>query len=168
MIEGVCDLGQFGSGAPAIFFSIMSDPPSMMPAQLFRPQLSIRRINLDTGRENVAVISRRSTALRAEVFRGFSRVEVRRNSNAILATLLITEDNALVAPGELGLADPAFRRFAEPRGTMVSVTPAAPPESLESVRGKIQGRILSPVEISAIVKDVSHYRYSDMEIASFL
>jgi thymidine phosphorylase len=38
-----------------------------------RPQLRIRRIPLDTGRENVVVISRRSTALRPEVFRGFSR-----------------------------------------------------------------------------------------------
>ncbi len=139
-----------------------------MPAQLSRPQLAIRRISLDTGRENVAVISRRSTALRAEVFRGFSRVEVRRNSNAILATLLITEDDALVSPGELGLADPAFRRFAQPIGAMVNVAPAAPPDSLDSVRGKIQGRTLSPAEIRAIVNDVSHYRYSDMEIASFL
>ena len=33
-----------------------------------RPQLKIRRVNLDTGRENVVVISRRSTALRPEVF----------------------------------------------------------------------------------------------------
>ena len=52
----------------------------MSPADAARPQLKIRRINLDTGRENVAVISRRSKALRPEVFRGFSRVEIRRNS----------------------------------------------------------------------------------------
>ena len=45
-----------------------------------RPQLKIRRVNLDTGRENVVVISRRSKALRPEVFRGFSRVELRCNS----------------------------------------------------------------------------------------
>lgn len=44
------------------------------------PQLKISRVNLDTGRENVVVISRRSSALRPEVFRGFSRVELRRNS----------------------------------------------------------------------------------------
>ena len=52
-----------------------------------RPQLKIRRVNLDTGRENVVVISRRSTALRPEVFRGFSRVELRRDSKVLLATL---------------------------------------------------------------------------------
>ena len=55
-----------------------------------RPQLRIRRINLDTGRENVAVISRRSTALRPDVFRGFSRVELRQDSKVLLATLLLT------------------------------------------------------------------------------
>jgi thymidine phosphorylase len=133
-----------------------------------RPQLRIRRIPLDTGRENVVVISRRSTALRPEVFRGFSRVELRRDSKVLLATLLITDDDALVGPGDLGLAEPAFRRFSEPAGNFVTVTPAVPPQSLDAVRAKIHGLTLSAAEISAIVDDLTHYRYSDMEIAAFL
>ncbi|MBR0764852.1 hypothetical protein JQ613_31625 [Bradyrhizobium japonicum] len=36
-----------------------------------RAQLKSRRVNLDTGRENVVVISRRSKALRPELYRGF-------------------------------------------------------------------------------------------------
>ena len=132
-----------------------------------RPQLKIKRVNLDTGRENVVVISRRSTALRPDIFRGFSRVELRSNSRTILATLLLTDDG-LVAPDELGLAEPAFRRFAEPAGSLVTVTPATPPESLDSVRAKIQGHVLSAAEIGSIVDDITHYRYSDMEIAAFL
>ncbi len=132
-----------------------------------RPALKIRRINLDTGRENVVVISRRSKALRPEVFRGFSRVELRTNSKALLATALLTDDG-LVAADEIGLAEPAFRRFGEPAGSLVSVTPATRPPSLDAVRGKIQGRVLSDAEIGAIVDDVAHYRYSDMEIAAFL
>jgi len=133
-----------------------------------RPQLKIRRINLDTGRENVAVISRRSKALRPEIFRGFSRVELRRNSKILLATLLITDDDSLVGPHDLGLAEPAFRRFAEPDDSLVTVTPAAPPDSLDAVRAKIQGRTLTASEISEIIDDLTHYRYSDMEIAAFL
>jgi thymidine phosphorylase len=140
----------------------------MNAADTSRPQLKIRRINLDTGRENVAVISRRSKALRPEVFRGFSRVELRCNSKVLLATLLITDDDALVGPGDLGLAEPAFRRFAEAAGSFVTVTPAAPPNSLDAVRAKVQGRTLSAPEIRAIVEDLTHYRYSDMEIAAFL
>ncbi len=132
-----------------------------------RPQLKIRRVNLDTGRENVVVMSRRSKALRPEVFRGFSRVELRCNSKTLLATLLITDDG-LVGVDEIGLAEPAFRRFSEPAGSLVTVTPAIPPDSLDAVRAKIQGHALSADEITAIVDDITHYRYSDMEIAAFL
>jgi thymidine phosphorylase len=140
----------------------------MNPVDTSRPPLKIRHVNLDTGRENVVVISRRSKALRAEIFRGFSRVELRRDSKVLLATLLITDDDALVGPHEIGLSEPAFRRFAEPAGRSVTVTPAAPPESLEAVRAKIRGQTLNAAEITAIVTDLTHYRYSDMEIAAFL
>src|SRR6476661_3080261 len=133
-----------------------------------RPPLKVRRVNLDTGRENVVIISRHSSALRPEIFRGFSRVELRRDSKEVLATLLITDDDALVGSDEIGLSEPAFRRCAEPVGSLVTVCPAAPPESLDAVRGKIQGRTFEPAEIDAIVKDLTHYRYSDMEVAAFL
>jgi len=140
----------------------------MNPADTSRPQLKTRRINLDTGRENVVLISRRSKALRPEVFRGFSRVELRCGPKVLLATLLITDDDTLVGPDDVGLAEPAFRRFSEPAGSLVTVTPAASPRSLDAVRAKIQGHTLSATEISAIVDDLTHYRYSDMEIAAFL
>ena len=139
-----------------------------MHPDLPRSQLKVRRVRLDTGRENVVVVSRQSKALRAEIFRGFSRVELRQGGKVLLATLLITDDDALVAPDEIGLSEPAFRRFAQGAGTLVTVRPAAPPESLEAVRAKIHGRILSQAEIGAIIDDLAHYRYSDMEIAAFL
>ena len=50
----------------------------------------------------------------------------------------------------------------------MTVTPAASPRSLDAVRAKIQGHTLSASEIGAIVEDLTHYRYSDMEIAAFL
>ena len=71
-------------------------------------------------------------------------------------------------PDDLGLAEPAFRRFSEPAGSFVTVTPAVSPKSLDAVRAKIHGLTLSAAEISAIVDDLTHYRYSDMEIAAFL
>ena len=46
-----------------------------------------------------------------------------------------------------GLAEPAFRRFGEPAAALVAVTPAAPPNSLDAVRAKIQGRGLGDAEI---------------------
>ncbi|KQW20619.1 thymidine phosphorylase [Afipia sp. Root123D2] len=137
-------------------------------ADTTRPQLRVRRISLDTGRENVVVISRHSRALRPDVFRGFSRVELRTSSKVVLATLLITDDDALVGTNDIGLSEPVFRRFDEPTGSLVTVSPAVSPESLDAVRAKIQGQTLQTAEIEAIIRDVTHYRYSDMEIAAFL
>ena len=139
----------------------------MTPGDSHPAELRIRRVQLDTGRENVIVISRRSKALRPEIFRGFSRVELRRGNKALLATLLITDDG-LIGPDEIGLAEPAFRRFAEPMDSLVTVRPAPPPESLGAVRRKIQGQTLGDAEIEAIIGDITRYRYSDMEIAAFL
>ncbi|WP_041357912.1 thymidine phosphorylase family protein [Nitrobacter hamburgensis] len=140
----------------------------MNGTDLPRLQPKIRRVNLDTGRENVVVISRHSAALRPEIFRGFSRVELRRNAKIMLATLIITDDDSLVGPDDLGLSEPAFRRFAEPVGSAVTIAPAASPASLDAVRAKIMGQTFSAVDISAIIDDLTHYRYSDMEIAAFL
>jgi thymidine phosphorylase len=145
--------------------TVMAEEPDTSKC---RPQLRIRRVSLDTGQENVVVISRHSCALRPDVFRGFSRVELRSGSKALLATLLITDEDSLVGRDELGLSEPAFRRFGEPAGSLITVSPAASPESLEAVRGKIQGRTFNSDEIQAIINDLTHYRYSDMEIAAFL
>jgi thymidine phosphorylase len=133
-----------------------------------RPLLRIQRVNLDTGRENVVVISRHSKALRPEVFRAFSRVALRSGQKTVLATLLITDDDNLVGADEIGLGEPAYHRLAEPVGGHVSVSPAPPPESMDAVRAKIQGRALTDSEIEGIVADLTAYRYSDMEIAAFL
>ena len=56
--------------ATILFNSLPRGSYNMNAAETSRPQLRIRRINLDTGRENVAVISRRSKALRPRCFVG--------------------------------------------------------------------------------------------------
>jgi thymidine phosphorylase len=83
-----------------------------------RPPLKVRRVSLDTGRENVVVISRHSSALRPDIFRGFSRVEQQRGSKVLLATLLITDDDALVGSDEVGF--PSRRSGAFPGPWVVS------------------------------------------------
>ncbi|HUY68392.1 MAG TPA: thymidine phosphorylase, partial [Alphaproteobacteria bacterium] len=134
----------------------------------FAPSLRICRLSLDTGQENIAVMSRHAKALRPEGFRGFSRVEIRHGDAAILATLIITDDDNLVKPDMLGLADPAFRRLGRPVDTPVTVVPTTPPDSLEAVRTKIAGGELNAAQIEAIVRDISQHRYSDMETAAFI
>jgi thymidine phosphorylase len=130
--------------------------------------LRVRRIGLDTGRENVVVMPSASAAFRPEVFRGFSRVRIATEAHAIIASLITAEDRQMLGADELGLTEPAFRRLGCPEGTLVTLLPVMPPDSLEAVRGKIAGRSLTPGDLAEIVRDLAGYRYADIEVAAFL
>jgi thymidine phosphorylase len=101
-------------------------------------------VSLDTGRENVVVISRHSRALRADIFRGFSRVELQTGSKVLLATLLITDDDTLVGPDDVGLSEPAFRRFSEPLGASVTIGPSTSPKASMPFAPRYRGKSSSP------------------------
>lgn len=139
-----------------------------MSREWTRPRLKVCRVPVDTGRENVAFISRRSRALKPEVFQAFSRVELTNTHRSLLATLVISDDHALVGPDEIGLAEPAFRRFGGAPDDLVAITPASLPKSLDHVQAKIRGQTLDTVAIREIIADITSHRYSDMEIAAFL
>ncbi|MBW7852373.1 MAG: thymidine phosphorylase family protein [Rhodospirillales bacterium] len=130
--------------------------------------LKLRRIPIDTHRENVAFISRACTAYRAEEFRALAKIEVQSGARRLLATLNLADNSALVKPDELGLSEQPFRLFGLPEGSEVSICHATPPVSLEAVRAKIRGHPLGAADYSAIIADVAANRYSKMELAAFL
>lgn len=130
--------------------------------------LKIRKVPLDTLRENVAILAHDCVALRPEAFQAFKRLQVINGNRAIIATLDVCHDGAMVGADELGLAEPAFSRLGLPEGTVVNIVPATSPHSLSYVRDKISGDSLDAHEIEEVIRDIVGYRYSDMEIAAFL
>ena len=130
--------------------------------------LKLRRIGIDTYPENMALLSRACTIYRAEEFQALRKIEIASDSRQILATLAITDDPALVGADELGLGIQAFRRLGLPEGSRVSISQATPPRSLEAIRAKITGHVLTAAEIGDVIADIAAHRYSPMEIAAYL
>ena len=130
--------------------------------------LKIRRVAIDSDKENTVFLLRDASGYGADQFRALRKVKLCDENRTILATLMIVEDPALVAEGEIGLGEQAFRRLGLPEGAEVAISQASPPASLEAVRRKIGGDTLSDSELNAIITDVAAYRYSPMEIAAFL
>jgi thymidine phosphorylase len=128
----------------------------------------IRQVLIDTYPENTAFLLREGNGYSPEQFAALRKIRITGEENEILATLALTDDANLVKPGEIGLGEQAFRRLGLPEGTQVDVAQAKPPASLEFVRRKIDGDTLSESEISAVIRDISGYRYSPMEIGAFL
>lgn len=130
--------------------------------------LRLRRLAVDTYRENVAYLSRDCPLYQAEKFQGLTKVEVSKNGRSILAVLNIVDDRRLLERDELGLSEQAFLQLGFPEGESITVAQALPPASREAIRGKVLGRTLEPDEFDAVIRDIVANRYSKMEIAAFL
>ncbi|MGB8273699.1 MAG: thymidine phosphorylase family protein [Alphaproteobacteria bacterium] len=130
--------------------------------------LTLKKIAIDTYRENVAFLSRRCAVYRPEEFQALNKIEVGRDGRRILATLNIVDDERILSPHEIGLSEQAFRSLAMAEGEQVEIAPASPPRSLDAIRAKIQGHTLSASEFDQIIGDIAANRYSRMEIAAFL
>ncbi len=130
--------------------------------------LKLRRVAIDTYRENVAYLHRECVIYRAEGFQALSKIEISANGNTVLAVLNVVDDASIVTPDELGLSEQAFTQMGVAQGSLVKVAHAEPPRSMDAVRRKITGERLTAEDFHAITQDIASNRYSKMEMAAFL
>ncbi|MBL0086393.1 MAG: thymidine phosphorylase family protein [Ideonella sp.] len=130
--------------------------------------LRIRRVAIDTWRENVAYLHRDCAVVRAAGFQALSKVMVRANGMTISAVLNVVDDVAIVQTDELGLSEDAFARLNVATGHAARVSPSEPPESLSALHRKIVGERLSRKDLHDIIQDVAQARYSKIELAAFV
>jgi len=132
--------------------------------------LKLRKIGIDTYRENVAYLHRDCPVYRSEGFQALSKIEIHKVDDRapVIAVLNVVDDEALLAQDELGLSEQAFAQLNLPDGTGVRVEHARPPASLKAVHRKIAGERLTLDEYRGITHDIKGNRYSKIEMAAFL
>jgi thymidine phosphorylase len=131
-------------------------------------RLKLRRIAIDTYRENVAYMHRDCSVYRAEGFQALAKIKVFCNGRHIEAVLNVVDDDKIVGIDELGLSEQAFGQLCVEEVHDVRVAQAEPPASMDAVRRKIGGERLSGEDYRAITRDIAANRYSKMEMAAFL
>jgi thymidine phosphorylase len=131
-------------------------------------KLALRRVAIDTYRENVAYLHRDCAVYRAEGFQALSKVEVRANGKHILATLNVVDDPSIVGCNELGLSEDAFLQLAVDDGHVASVSQAEPPASIGALNRKIAGERLNREDFLDIVRDIAALHYSKIELTAFV
>jgi len=130
--------------------------------------LQLRRVAIDTYKENVAYLNRDCDVYRAEGFQALTKIEITVDDHTIYAVLNVVDDANIVAPGELGLSEQAYDQVGLKEGSQVSIAQAEPPESMDAVRRKISGYRLQMGDFQDIIQDIIQNRYSKMEMAAFL
>ncbi|MBE0488031.1 MAG: thymidine phosphorylase family protein [Halomonas sp.] len=130
--------------------------------------LALKRVGIDTYRENVAYLHRECDLYRAEGFQALSKVEVRANGRRILASLNVVDDSGIVDPHQLGLSEDAYGSLGVEEGHPVSVSQAEPPASIPALRRKLAGERLSRDDFRDIIRDIADLRYSKIELTAFV
>jgi thymidine phosphorylase len=152
--------------------SNVTDEPSASASPqgstLSTSNLALRRVAIDTYRENVAYLHRDCAVYRAEGFQALSKVEIRANGRRILATLNVVDDPAIVGNHELGLSEDAFLQLDIKDGHTASVSQAEPPESIGALHRKIAGERLGREDFRGIIRDIAELRYSKIELTAFV
>ena len=144
-------------------------PPDPEPGNhALTSNLALRRVAIDTYRENVAYLNRDCGVYRAEGFQALSKVEVRANGRHILATLNVVDDPSIVDSSELGLSEDAFAQLDVEDGHTATVSQAEPPESMGALFRKINGERLGKEDFQAIVRDIAQHHYSKIELTAFV
>ena len=141
----------------------------MTPSQ--RQTLRLRRVAIDTYRENVAYLHRDCSVYRSEGFQALSKAQISSGDGRgrrVLAVLNVVDDESITGIDELGLSEQAFAQLGVAEGRSVRVAHAEPPPSLDAVHRKIAGERLGAEDFMLIARDIGEKRYSKMEIAAFL
>ncbi|HZO81627.1 MAG TPA: thymidine phosphorylase family protein [Candidatus Binataceae bacterium] len=133
----------------------------------------IRRLHIDTLREHVVVINRKAVTRGNLGFNPMDRariigVDPQTGQTREVTGVLDFCDDEMVSADEIGLTRDAFRDLGLPEGAAVSATLAVPPRSVDRVRDKLRGRRLDRAAFDAILTDVVHRRYSQVELAMFV
>lgn len=130
--------------------------------------LTLKHLPISSFNENLAYLNRNCTTYKVDDINQLTKIEVHGGLKTVYAFLQVVDDPALVKEDEIALNSEAFKMTGLPEGAKVSITLSTPAPSLNSVKKKIAGNILSSAEYSAIIDDILSKRYSNMDIASFL
>lgn len=130
--------------------------------------LRLRRVAIDTYREQVAFLHRSCPLYQAEGFQALSKIHIEADGHSIEAVLNVVDEECITGPEELGLSEQAFAALGLPEGERVRVCQADAPASMQAVQRKIAGHRLSQDDFHGIAQDIVRGRYSKMEMAAFL
>ncbi len=132
--------------------------------------LKLKKVAIDTYKENVAYLHRNCPLYRSEGFQALNKIEIKdgQNTTPVIAVLNIVDDENIIAIDELGLSEQTFLQLNGKENCSVFVDHASPPTSIQLVHAKIAGNRLGQQDFLHICEDIVNNRYSKIEISAFL
>lgn len=131
-------------------------------------RLSVRRVAIDTWRDNICFLHAECPFFRPEDYLGSGRVDIVNKEAGIRAKVNVVRGPGLIEPDQIGLSLGAFDRLGLAEGSEVIIERTPSPGSLSALRAKISGKKLTAEQIDIVIRDIADGRYNGREISAFL
>ncbi len=127
-------------------------------------KLKARFLDFEAGGKKIIVLNKDD----AEILgvKSLDRVIIKKGNKKL--TALVDVSKKTVKQGEIFVFEEVKLALDLKEDDLVEVEPAKIPNSLEYIKQRIRGKILSQKEVEEIVKDVVEGNLSDVEIAAFI
>ncbi len=126
-------------------------------------KFKVKEINVDTGKFTVILNEKDAKDMGV---RSLDRVKLITPGSTITAVVETT--TSMVDEGEVGALCKVFGELKECPSDEISVVPTQRPQSIELIKKKMEGHVLSASDIRAIISDVTRRNLTDIELTAFL
>lgn len=129
-------------------------------------KLKVKAVDLSTGGPLIAVLNEED-AKKLDL-RALDRVRIRRlkSKKEMIANVDISAEG--IKPGRIGLFLESSKRLGAEEGVRVNIDTAPMPSSVDIVRKKLDGHMLTKEDLNILIEDVIHDRLSEIEVTYFV
>lgn len=131
-------------------------------------RLKVRDVDLSAGGNLVVILSRDDAGI-LDAFAG-DRIKLKnpKNREEVTAVIDIDVNNKRIKKGEIGIFEELLARLELKEGNFVDVTYTGHPRSLQYIKDKLDGKVLTEQQITEIVNDIVANKFSDKELTYFV
>ncbi|MBI4145632.1 AMP phosphorylase [Candidatus Woesearchaeota archaeon] len=129
-------------------------------------RLPVKDMDIATGSVRVVILNQQDAA-RMDLHAN-DRLFLRKGGRKAIAILDVAESEKAVPPGRIGLFEEVLDALNAKHNDIVDFILARKPESIDSIKLKMDGKELTPSQINGIVKDIVHSNLTDVELTSFV
>lgn len=130
-------------------------------------KLRLVRLGINTRQEFILFIRSDCFICISEGFETQARVIVELNKKSIVASLNIIHSDVL-QECEASLSESAWEKIGAKEGDQIKITHLLPVNSINYVRSKIYGNVLTAHQFYEIISDIVAGKYSNIQLSSFI